>query len=67
MFKPEDLVTVTLQAQLWNEAMAILGRAKFNRVHYLISEIQKQCMAQQSNAPVPNSHDRQKEVTHVPH
>jgi hypothetical protein len=45
---PTDKILVTLEAQAWETVMRVLSEAPFRVVAPLISEIQAQCMRQQS-------------------
>jgi hypothetical protein len=44
--EPTTTLTITLEAQQWNQVMATLAEGPFRIVAPLIQEMQRQCLAQ---------------------
>jgi hypothetical protein len=45
VMRPQERLTVTLEAQQWNAVMALLAEGPYRISAPLITEIQRQCMA----------------------
>ena len=50
---PQQSLTVTLEAQAWNQVMALLAEGPYRISAPLIQAIQTQCVAQ--SAPMPTN------------
>jgi hypothetical protein len=65
MLNATDVVSISFEAQQWNQVLAIIGEAPWRIVNPLMVGITEQLQAAAARTPHVNGHDRVTEAEHA--